>query len=58
MSRIKGSNWKTGVKDEWVYIEVWNGDNTFRVLDGTFSPEQARGLANSLIAAADKLEQQ
>jgi hypothetical protein len=56
VTTYRGSNWKTGIKDDMVYLELWDGANELRILDTTFDTEQARGLAANLIRAADRLD--
>ncbi len=50
--RIKGSIWKTGTKDDSVYFELWNGDDTQKIVDGDLSPEQAYNIGKSLVSNA------
>lgn len=54
MYRIKGSIWKTGTKDDMVYFEIWNGDNTMKIIDGDLLPEQAYNIGHLLIDNAIK----
>lgn len=48
-TRVKGSIWKTGTKDDKVYFELWNGDNTAKIVDGDLLPEQAYNIGKSLM---------
>lgn len=54
MTRTKGSIWKTGTKDDKVYFELWNGDDTRKMVDGDLLPEQAYNIGKSLIDNAIK----
>lgn len=55
MHRSKGSIWKTGTKnDDLVYFELWNGDDTIKVVDGDLTPEQAYNIGKALMNHAIK----
>ncbi|TDZ92107.1 hypothetical protein [Mycobacteroides salmoniphilum] len=54
--KIKGSIWKTGTKDgAYVYFELWNGDDTQKVVDGDLTPQQAYNIGKSMVGNALKL---
>lgn len=50
----RGSIWKIGTKDNKVYMEMWDADDTTRVLDGELSPDEAYGIGKSLMDNAIK----
>lgn len=52
--KFKGSIWKTGIKDDSVYFEIWNGADTARFVDGELSPEMAYNIGKSLMDNAIK----
>ena len=52
MSWLKGSIWKTGIKDRKVYVELWNYEDTQRLVDAELSPEQAYNIGRNLINLA------
>ena len=50
------AHFRTGIKDNLVYLDIYDASETIRYIDGTFAPENARILAHNLIIAADAID--
>lgn len=54
MKKNKNALFKSGVKDDKVYFEIWNGEETKRIVDGHLTPKQAYDIGMSLVDSALK----
>lgn len=57
MPSYKDATWRTGIKDDRVYVELWVANDTDRVMDFDLVPEAARNLAAGILKAADYISQ-
>lgn len=47
--KVRGAIVKVGAKDRDVYFEIWDSEDTNRVVDTTFSPEVAYAIGKGLV---------
>lgn len=50
--RFAGCVWSVGTKDDGVYWEVWDGEKTVKIADGTLDPDKANELGQAFIDKA------
>lgn len=51
---FRGAIWKMGTKDAKVYVELWDHDDTRKLVDTELSPDQAYDIGKSLMDFAIK----